>query len=79
MTYRPDTPLKPLPKRILRRAEVRYRTSIGDSLIDRLETRGEFPSRIVLGKRAVGWFEDEIEQWINTRERGIRIHEFAKE
>ena len=30
---------------------------------------GKFPAPIVLGPNAVGWFENEIEDWLETRPR----------
>lgn len=29
----------------------------------------KFPQRVRLGVRAVGWYEDEIDQWLADRER----------
>ena len=38
--------------------------------IDRLEKAGKFPSRIQLGQRSVGWHEQEIIEWLESRPRG---------
>ncbi|GGG52598.1 hypothetical protein GCM10010964_44670 [Caldovatus sediminis] len=32
-----------------------------------MEAAGEFPRRVTLGPRAVGWLESEINQWIAKR------------
>jgi prophage regulatory protein len=55
---------------IIRRPVVRQRTGYSDSQRDRLEKKGEFPQRVQLGERAVGWYEDEVDQWIRARVRG---------
>jgi prophage regulatory protein len=31
------------------------------------EARGEFPKRVRLGPRAIGWIEEEIDKWIAER------------
>ena len=38
--------------------------------IYRLERAGSFPTRVRLGQCRVGWYEDEIIEWINNRPRG---------
>lgn len=50
--------------RILRRAEVRRRTGLSDPTIWRKESAGEFPQKIRLGPKSVGWLESEIDDWI---------------
>jgi len=59
--------------RILRRHETRAKTGLSDGTIDLREARGEFPRRVRLGERAVGWLESEIDEWIAARaaERAI--------
>jgi prophage regulatory protein len=54
---------------IIRNPEVARRTGISDSQRWRLEQKGEFPRRVKLGTMAVGWFEEEIDEWLRTRER----------
>ena len=54
-------------RRILRLRTVRELTSLSRSCIDRLEAEGDFPLRFRLGLRAVGWYEDEVAAWINSR------------
>jgi prophage regulatory protein len=63
-------------KRIIRKTEVKRRTSLQDTSIDRLEKRNLFPLHVVLGPRAIGWYEHEIDEWIDTRKRGIDITKF---
>jgi predicted DNA-binding transcriptional regulator AlpA len=55
---------------------VRRRTSLSNSTIDRREKAGTFPVRIQLNPEigpqgGIGYFEDEIDQWIIDRIRGI--------
>ncbi len=35
----------------------------------RMERRGEFPSRIKIGHRRVGWVESELDEWLTDRPR----------
>lgn len=53
--------------RILRIREAIRRTGISKSTILRLEKRGEFPRRVALSARTIGWREVDIEQWMNSR------------
>ncbi|RZO86146.1 MAG: AlpA family transcriptional regulator [Oceanococcus sp.] len=52
---------------ILRLPEVRARTGLSRSTIYQRMSKGEFPSPVSLGDRAVGWVEQEVEQWIADR------------
>ena len=61
-----------MPKRILRKPTVRQRTGLGNSQIYALAAKGEFPKPIKLGKRASGWIEDEIDEWIEEKIRESR-------
>jgi prophage regulatory protein len=56
---------------IIRRSEVERRTGYSYETINRKEKRGEFPGRVRLGDRAVGWVEAEVDDWIKSRIRGI--------
>ena len=52
---------------ILRRKEVEARTGLSRSTIYlRIQERA-FPRPINLGGRAVGWLENEIEEWLEAR------------
>lgn len=57
-------------RKILRRRAVCEMSGISTSSIDRAEAAGEFPVRVVLSVRAVGWYQDEIQAWIDSRSRG---------
>jgi prophage regulatory protein len=56
-------------RRIIRKPEVRRRTGYSDTSIWRLERNDLFPGRIQIGPMAVGWYEDEVDRWIQTRVR----------
>jgi prophage regulatory protein len=58
--------------KLLRRAELRAKVGLSDTAVDTKEARGDFPKRVPLGPRAVGWVEAEIDQRIVDRaaERG---------
>ena len=52
---------------ILRKSEVARRVGLSPVTIWRLEKEGNFPSRVQLGPRCVGWKEEEVDQWIESR------------
>lgn len=58
---------QPKHKRILRLAQVREVTGLGRSCIYQLQAQKEFPQRIKIGVRAVGWIESEVQQWVAKR------------
>ena len=52
---------------ILRRKQVEKRTGLSRSTIYLRIQEGTFPRPINLGVRAVGWLENEIEDWLAAR------------
>ena len=52
---------------ILRLPQVIHRTGLSKSSIYAFVSDGSFPKSISLGKRAIGWQESEINDWINLR------------
>jgi prophage regulatory protein len=62
MTKTPD------PAAILRRPAVVRLTGLSYSTIYRKMRTGEFPPRVRLGRHAVGWREEAVKAWINSRE-----------
>jgi prophage regulatory protein len=56
---------------ILRTADVTRLTGISRTTIWREERAGRFPSRIRLGANSVGWLEDEVRAWLESRPRGM--------
>jgi prophage regulatory protein len=61
---------------ILRKPQVRTKTRLSNATIDDLERTDDFPRRFRLAGRAVGWLENEIDDWIikqaGKRPRGRR-------
>ena len=53
--------------RIMRRPEVEASTGLSRSTLYAMMTEGEFPRPIRLGKRAVGWPEIAIADWLESR------------
>jgi prophage regulatory protein len=58
-------------RRIIRRREVEGRTGYSGTTIWRKERDGQFPKRVQLSSDgiAVGWYEDEVDDWIQSRIR----------
>lgn len=54
---------------IMRIREVMETVGIGRATIYRLLSRGDFPKPLKLGERSIGWREDEIQNWIEGRDR----------
>lgn len=52
---------------IIRRPKVQERTGLSCSTIYQLISENAFPKQVRLGKRSVGWYEDEIDEWIESR------------
>ena len=57
--------------RILREPEVRRLTGVSRITRWRWEREGQFPKRLQLSTNVVGWREDEVLAWINSRPRGF--------
>ena len=60
------------PLSILRRPQVEARTGLSRSTIYARIQDGTFPKPILLGSRAVGWLEHEIDDWLDQRIRASR-------
>jgi len=54
---------------ILTKKEVTKKCGLSYSTIWREELAGRFPRRVQLTSHRVGWFEDEIETWLDSRKR----------
>jgi prophage regulatory protein len=54
-------------KVIIRRPEVTQRTGLPKSSIYALMRDGHFPEPVKLSPRAVGWYEDLVDEWITSR------------
>lgn len=53
--------------RIMRLSAVRESTGLPTSSIYEKIAKGEFPNSVPLGAKAVGWLEDEVEEWKKAR------------
>lgn len=56
-------------RRILRLPAVLARTGDSKSTIRRKELAGQFPRRVQTGPNSVGWFEDEIDRYLEALPR----------
>lgn len=52
---------------VLRLPAVRARTGLSRSTIYLRVSRGEFPTPVSLGGRAVGWIESEVNDWLSAQ------------
>ena len=78
MSERPRHEKARAPTRLLRMPEVEARTGLSRSTINVLRRQGRFPQPVLLGARALGWIESEIEEWIRERiaeSRGVPPHD----
>lgn len=53
--------------KILRRPAVENLTGLGRSTIYSMIAEGTFPRPVKLGKRAVGWPETSVNEWLQSR------------
>ncbi|MDA8587066.1 AlpA family transcriptional regulator [Rhodobacteraceae bacterium] len=53
--------------RILRRPDVETLTGLSRSTLYAMMAEGTFPKPVKLGKRAVGWREAELLEWLDAR------------
>jgi predicted DNA-binding transcriptional regulator AlpA len=60
---------KQQPRRILPARDTYARTGMTRAQVWREERAGRFPQRILLTPYRLGWYEDEVAQWIATRPR----------
>jgi prophage regulatory protein len=68
-TTESETMLNSEPRRILRAPEVERLTGLTKSSRLRLQRAGKFPQPVRLSQSAIGFYADEVEQWIATRPR----------
>ena len=54
-------------RRVIRKRELFKMIPLSDVTVWRMERKGEFPKRFTLGGRAVGWFADEIDEWLDSK------------
>ena len=56
--------------RIVTKRELRQIVPYSPQHILRLEKQGNFPRRIQIGARRVGWYLSEVETWLAERPKG---------
>lgn len=54
---------------ILRLPAVCKRTGLSRSRVYKLEAEQRFPARVELGPNSVGWYDVEVQAWIESRKR----------
>jgi predicted DNA-binding transcriptional regulator AlpA len=59
----------PAHRTIIRKKTARARTGLSDVHMWRLEKIDRFPRRVQLSDHAVGYYEDEIDDWVHSRIR----------
>jgi len=67
-----------IPRRLIRRAELKRRVPYSLTHVWRLEREGQFPKRIVIGENRVAWDEAEVDAWIEARIRAGRDKKLAR-
>jgi len=55
-------------RKLIGKKPTKEKTGLSDSTIWREEREGRFPRRVQISNR-VGWYEDEVEKWIESRPR----------
>ena len=63
---------------LLSSKEVQKRTGLSAVTIWRLERAENFPKRVNTTPSRVGWIEEEVDEWISSRPRGICNREIGK-
>lgn len=53
--------------RILRLKQLEIRTGLSKATLYKLIKAGEFPAQKQLGLRSVGWLENDVNAWIESR------------
>jgi prophage regulatory protein len=63
----------------LRLPEIKKITGLSKMTIYRKMGRGEFPRPWQLSNQAVGWLEQEVEEWMKTRAPATRLSRHHRE
>jgi prophage regulatory protein len=62
-----------MPQAILRLPQVLARTGLSRSMIYLLQSELKFPRSISISERAIGWLEEDVSAWIETRVKESRL------
>ena len=54
-------------KKVIRRREVEARIGLACSTIYAMMADDRFPRPVKIGRRAVGWVEEDIDKWLSDR------------
>lgn len=57
---------------IMRLPAVKKRTGLGKSTIYLLMKNDRFPHQVLLSRRAVGWYEHDIDDWTRSRRYAVK-------
>jgi len=57
--------------RIIRKDEMLHMTGLSETGAYRQEQKGDFPKRVKIAERSVGWIFSEVQQWIRDRSKKI--------
>jgi prophage regulatory protein len=60
-----------MPLSIYRRPELLELIGLSTSTLYDMMARGDFPRPVRLGKRAVGWRERDVTEWLESREQAV--------
>lgn len=52
---------------ILRPKDIMDITGLSRETINRMEKRGDFPPKIQLSKRSIGWLETDVKKWFKEK------------
>ena len=58
--------------KVLRKRAVAQRCGLGQSTVDQMVRRGDFPAPIKLTRYAVGWRLEDVDRWLAERETAGR-------
>lgn len=58
---------KPRESAVMSRGDLIVLTGLSETTLWRLEKAGDFPAKIRLSVRRIGWMRDEIEAWLQSR------------
>jgi prophage regulatory protein len=62
-------------KMIMRMTDVCSELGVSRASVYRLLQSGSFPKPLKLGKRAIGWERDHIQQWVKSRSAALQTEQ----
>ena len=65
--------------KILRLDGAKAASGLSRSTIYNMMATGDFPQSILLGARAIGWLESDVQLWINSRINGRKWQQELRE